>query len=85
MKSRVLERVKFLKRNKALCKKAFAPKEISKQHPRGVQHSDWKYPSGRTLLAKARLDIGYSESTANCDIFWSLMGLYNWLIQEKII
>lgn len=85
MKSRVLERVRFLKRNKALCKKAFVPGEITIEQPTGHAHTDWKYPEGRKLIDKARADIGYSNCTANCDIFWSLLGLYNWLVTEKII
>jgi hypothetical protein len=85
VKNRILIRIKFLKRNKALCKKAFAEMKVDDEHPYGHSHTDWKLPFGRKMIDKARCDIGYSSCTANCDIFWSLLGLYQWLVKEKII
>lgn len=82
---RILQRVKFLKRNKRLCEKAFVKRKQAFNMNIDHSHTDWKYPDGRTLIMKARADIGYSCCTANCDIYWSLLGLYQYLIKEKII
>lgn len=83
--NKILLRIKFLKKNKRLCNKVFTPKEIDLHHPRGHAHTDWKFPEGRVLIDKARAEIGYSNCTANCDIYWSLLGLYEYLTKEKII
>lgn len=71
MKSyRILERLKFVKKNYFLCQQAFNIQDIGHKH--------WKEKKGRKLVEKARRKIGYSNSTANCDIFWSLKGIYEW-------
>lgn len=75
--SRILERLKFVKKNYRLCHKAFTIVDCSHKH--------WKEKHGRKLVDKARRKIGYSNSTANCDIFWSLKGIYQWYRDNILI
>ncbi len=75
--NRILVRIKFIKDNQTLCKKAFSFRDITHKH--------WKREHGRKLVNKARTKIGYSKSTISCDIFWSIKGLYQWMKTNKII
>ena len=72
---RILRRLKFLRKNWKLCKNAF---KLFKGES-NCHHSDWKTEHGRKLVERAKKKIGYSNSTANCDIYWSLYGLYRWV------
>lgn len=75
--ARIMQRIKFCKDNSKLCKKAFGIVE--------VKHEHWKYEHGRILIEKARIEVGYSKHTANCDIFWSLLGIYKWMKQNNLL
>lgn len=71
---RIMKRLKFLKKNWKLAGRAF--KALPGEE---IYHGDWKSLKGRELVEAARKKIGYSNATANCDIFWSMYGLYRWV------
>ena len=57
----------FLETNKAL---------FDKFDKTGTVHASWKTIEGRKIVELARKEIGYSSTTANSDIFYSLFRRY---------
>lgn len=76
---RIIKKIKFFKKNKKLCKKAFKDKNAL------YRRKLWKTPEGRKLLNKAMKHIGYAKNTSKADIFITLQNNYYKLKADKII
>lgn len=82
-KQRVRQRVKVMF--------IYLNKELFIEHEKLtlLEHKDWKFSPHRTDYAKkiislARQQIGYSTKTSDVDLFRTLMGLYNLIMQSGL-
>lgn len=67
LKIRILEKKKFIKKHKLLCKIAFKY---------GGEHKDYKNMYGRELIELARKELNYKDTTYSGDIYYGLWMTY---------